>query len=176
MYQSLGLTPAQIDKFEKMAIAQEDDVVTMKAAAIAQGLALSDPGVDVLEKQSKDQFYAAVASDVSVALSQSLTNLDRISPVQDTVIFLSHTFTPLGSPHLTYMQEAQLGQILANASASYQSGGDADTTTIDWDQAYNQAAALWSGPQLQGFKNSMEFRQYRDKENQFKSQQKAASP
>jgi hypothetical protein len=176
LYQSLGLTQAQINKYEEMATAQEDDIVAMKAAAIARGLTLSDPGLAGLEKQSKGQFYSAIASGVSEALSQSLINLDRISPVQDTVVFNASLLAPLGSPHLTDLQEAQLGQILANASASYQSGGDADTTTIDWNQAYDQAAAILSGPQLEGFKTSIEFRQYRDKENQFESQQREVTP
>jgi hypothetical protein len=169
MYQSLGLTQAQIDRFEEMAEAREDDIVTMKAAAIAQGLAQSDPGLAALQKQSEVQFYAAVASEVSVALSQALINLDRVEPVQEDATNMSFLLAPLGTPHLTGWQEAQLGQLLASASTSYQSGGNADTNTIDWDKAYDQAAALLSGPQLEGFKTWMELRQYRNKLDQFQS-------
>jgi len=178
MYRSLALTPEQIDKFEELATAQADEVVTIQAAAVAQGLQLSDPGVAALEKQSNNQFYELVGSEVGAPVVQQLVELDRISPVQQAAN-LTELFNPVGSPPLTGGQETQLTQVLANASASYQGGGKADPNSINWDMVYDQADTLLSGvltgSQLQAFKVAVEFEQTSVRRDRFDSQQKAAS-
>jgi hypothetical protein len=175
MYQSLGLTQAQIDKFEELAITQADDVITMQAAALAQGLTLSDPGLAALEKQNVDQFYATIASAVGAAVSQQVIQLDRMQGMQDIVNGVDNMITA-GSPPLTSLQGAQLTQILANASASYKDGGNADQNTINWDNVYDQAEALLSGPQFQAFKAEAGSLRLRPMFEQFYSQQQAGSP
>ena len=61
MYEGLGLNQLQIDKFEDLATAHADDVVTMQAAAREQGIKPSDPDFAALEKQSTGSIYATVA-------------------------------------------------------------------------------------------------------------------
>ena len=176
MYRSLALTQTQIDKYEELATAHADDLVTLHADALAQGLKLSDPDVAALEKQSDGQFHELVGSEVGAPVVQQLINLDRISPMQHDAN-LTEMFIPVGSPPLTGEQETQLMQVLANASASYQGGGKADQKSINWDMVYDQAETLLSGvltgSQLQAFKVAVEFEQTTLRRDQFDAQQKA---
>jgi len=178
MYRSLALTQTQIDKYEELATAHADDLVTLHADALAQGLKLSDPDVAALEKQSDGRFHELVGSEVGAPVVQQLINLDRISPMQHDAT-LTEVLIPLGSPPLTDVQETQLMQVLANASASYQGGGKADQKSINWDMVYDQAETLLSGvltgSQLQGFKAAIEYEQLTVRRNQFDARQKAGS-
>jgi hypothetical protein len=155
MYQSLGLSQAQIDKFEDLATAQADDGLTRQAAALAQGLTLSDPGLADLQKESLAQFEASVANDVSPAAAQQLRLLDRTQEAQNLLI-LTQKLVALGSTPLTSSQGSQLVQILASASPSFQSGGQVNPAEIDWDNAINQAAGILSEGQLRAFKAAEE--------------------
>jgi hypothetical protein len=164
IYQSLGLTQAQIDKFEELATAQADELVTLHAAALAQGLKLTDSDVTALEKRSDDRFYTTIASEVGEAVAQQMSQLDRISDVQDWVL-TSNSFCLPGSQPLTSLQVAQVAQIIANTSPSAQSEDKTDSNSIDWDKVYTQADALLSdllsGGQIQAFKHAVEIEQYK---------------
>jgi hypothetical protein len=175
MYQSLGLTQAQIDKFEELATAQADDVITMKAAALAQGLTLSDPAFAALEKQNLEQYYATIDREVGAPVSQKLIEYARLGPAE-SVAGRTANYIPLGSPPLTSLQVAQLKQIVANASASYQNGGDTNLDDINWDQANDLAAHLLSGAQLETYQAVAGYEQIQAKIRQFYAKPQASSP
>ena len=135
----------------------------------------SDPGLAALEKQINDQFYETIASEVGTAVTQQVIQLDRTQGVQDIVGDTDSLIAP-GSSSLTSLQAARLAQILASASARYQSGGNANQNDINWDNVYDEAAILLSGPQLQAFKAETETIGEANKAKQFYSQQQAGSP
>ena len=170
IYQSLGLTPSQIDKFEDLATTHADDLMTMRAAALAQGLELSDPGFVALQKQSNDQFYTAITSDVGPGISEQLTQLQRTQGAQGFVNDID-SMIATGSPPLTAAQSSQLVQLLANNTPSYQKGGSVDANAIDWNSAYAQAASVLSGAQLEAFQAEAQMFRIAGKTKQFYSQQ-----
>jgi hypothetical protein len=83
---------------------------------------------------------------------------------------------PPGSTPLPRIQSEQLTQILANSSASYKSGGNADQNDIDWDNALNQAAGLLSEDQLRAFKALAGYQKVSIQAKRFSSQGQANGP
>jgi hypothetical protein len=154
MYQTLGLTPAQINKFEDMATAHEDDRETLYAEAAQQGLDPSTGNVLVLHDQYMNQYYASLGIDLSPAVEAAVQQLDaernRVGPLQSFVETADMTMDSDATP-FTGQQRSQLVKMLATLSPSYQSGGNAEPTSIDWTAARTQAAMILSGPQLQAF-------------------------
>jgi hypothetical protein len=165
IYQKLGLTQAQINKFEELATGQADSVLTLHAAELAQGSRLSEPDVAAREKQSNDHFYTAIADEVGATVSAQMIQLARLDDVQDWLVD-SASFIPAGAQPLTGLQVSQLAQILASTSVSYQSGGNADRTSVNWDKVYAEAdqrmSGLLSEPQIQNFKHAVEIQQFQN--------------
>jgi len=169
MYQSLGLTPAQINAFEELETNQADDRNYIRVAALEQGLNPNDPGVNALLKQNTDDFYAAVATQVSPAASQELMQLARTQNVEGIVNDID-SMVGFASQPFTGAQSQQLRQILANDSTNYQSGGNANRITINWTAASSQAAGILSGPQLAAFNAESQLQQIALKMRQFYGQ------
>ena len=156
MYQNLGLSQAQIDKFEDLTTDHEGERMEIRAAALAQGLAPADPSVVTLQARSDDQYRAALTAALGADLSPQLDQIDRTQPAQTLVANIAG-MVPGASAPLTQAQGSQLIQILADASPSYQAGGKPDPHTINWDEASVRATAILSGPQLQAFNAEAQF-------------------
>ena len=138
-YQSLGLSSDQIDKFEELATDCESDKWTIRAEAVAQGFAADDPAIDGLQQQSNGQFRASVANELGTAVAQQLGQVSRLGSAQTFVNEVGTLMAP-GLSRLTDSQAAQLLQVLADSSASYQTGGPFDPMSVDWSKASAQAA------------------------------------
>ena len=173
IYQILGLSPVQIDRFEELATACEGDKWTIRAAALAQGFAPNDPAIDGLQKQNLEQLRAAVANELGTAVAQQLDQVGRLEPAQGLVDDAGSLVAP-GTPPLTNSQDAQLLQLLAISSDGYQAGGKFDPSTVDWDKASAQAATILSGSQLEAFNAEAQLARVVAMVNQFYSHQKAA--
>jgi hypothetical protein len=145
----------------------------IRAATLAQGLALADPANTVLQKQSNDQYLTALSGALGDAVVQQVNQISRMQPAANLVYDIS-SLAPPGSIPLTSIQSGQLLQILANSSPNYQSGGNVDLGTINWDIAYPQVTAILSGPQLQAFNAEAQMFRLGAKVNQFYSQQPAS--
>jgi len=158
LYQKLGLTPEQIDKFETLATEHADDRQAAVATAVAQGIDPSDPALTAARKPNIDQYYAAVGTEVSPELGQQVVALDRMQGMQQLTDTVSR-MSAAGSDRLTGEQSLQLAQILANSSSSYTGGGQANQQTLDWDAAYASAAKVFAPEQIQGLKAQGEMMQ-----------------
>ncbi len=150
-YVKLGLSPAQIDKFEAMTTALEGEHMDLQAAAEAQGLANDDPGIAAMRRQSEKQYQQAVLSLVTeagvatVAQATALKGLATES-LQGLVGSLASLMTASSTP-MTYAQAGQLAPILAAANTN--PGQSVNRNAIDWDKATAQAAGVFSPQQLQ---------------------------
>ncbi len=154
MYKSLGLTSEQIEKFEDMATAHEDDRETLYAAAAQQGLDPAAGNVLVLHDQYMNQYYASLGIDLSPAVEAAVQQLDsernRVGPLQSVVEAADMTIDVDATPY-SGRQRSDLVRMLAGLSPSYQAGGSADVDSVDWTAARTQAATILSGAQLQAF-------------------------
>ncbi len=72
IYQKIGLTPDQAGRLEDLAAEREQEEVDLRAAAAAQGLPLTDPGIAALRRQADQQCGAAVIAAVGESASQQL--------------------------------------------------------------------------------------------------------
>jgi hypothetical protein len=151
-YARLGLSPAQIDKFEELTTAHEGETMDLRAAAQAQGLPANDPGIAAMRKQSDRQYQLAVLSLAGISAVQAQNDQRMASGQMETILANVASLTAVGPAPMTYAQAGQLAPILAAASPSFQSGGQVQLGTMDWDKAIAQAAGVLSGPQLDSLK------------------------
>jgi len=173
MYQMLGLSPAQIDRFEELATAHADESADLRAAALSQGLDPTDAGIAALRKQQNEQFSAAVAADVGVDASRQLQQIARLQPMEGVVAAMDSMAAVNAAP-LTNFQAWQLTQALANSSPGYQAGGLADPNTINWAVAAEHATPILSAPQREAFQAEAKMAQVAELVRQFYAQQPAA--
>ncbi|HEX3731172.1 MAG TPA: hypothetical protein VHV47_15275 [Opitutaceae bacterium] len=146
MFQALGFSPAQIAKFEDLAASHADDRLTAEAAGRAQGLKPDDAGLQAIETQTDNDFYARVSEDLGPAAAEAVRQVARLQDASGLVQGVARNVLP-GTPPLTADQATQLTAILANASPSYRAGGNVNAATIDWNEADRQAATILSGSQ-----------------------------
>ena len=152
LYQSLGLSPAAIEKFEDLMTAHQEEELDLNAAATARGLAVSDPAVVGLRDQSDAQLRAAQAALLGTAGYQQLLQINRAQPVEDIVTNVATTVALTASP-LTAAQAGQLTRFLAEASSNYQSGDAADPSTINWDLVLSQAQGVLTREQYEALQS-----------------------
>jgi hypothetical protein len=170
-YLKLGLTPAQIQKFEDLATAHEADQMDLQAAAEAQGLTEADPGITAMRQASNKQFRAAVVA-ADIPIPPGVISPTRIGtpPTQQFVDQLATTVA-LSSTPMTFAQVGQLTPILESAGISPLTGPQATSPTIDWQKIALQATGILSGPQLQALQVQTSLYQLGGLVKQFYSQQ-----
>jgi hypothetical protein len=151
-YARLGLSPAQIDKFEELTTAHEGETMDLRAAAQAQDLPANDPGIAAMRKQSDRQYQLAVLALAGISAVQAQNDQRMASPQMSIILGNVASLTAIGQAPMSYAQAGQLAPILAAASSSFQSGGQVQLATIDWDKAIAQASSVLSGPQLESLK------------------------
>jgi hypothetical protein len=169
MYQALGFSQEQIDKFEELTTAREGERMDIRGAAMGQGLTSADPANGTLQKQSIDQYNAALSASLGEGVVEQVNQVFRTQPGEILVSDIS-SLVPPGAPPLTSAQSGQLLQIMANANPTYQSGGRIDPSAINWNNITAGAAAILSGPQLQALNAEAQLARIAAKANQFYSQ------
>jgi hypothetical protein len=147
VYQKVGLTADQIDKLEDLDTSHEQENVDLRAAAAAQGLPMSDPGIVAMHQQTNQQFQAAVVAAIGAPASQQIAQYASSAPsdgVQALINDLASDIALSPTP-MTYAEIGQLGPILmANHTAN-----GAGLASFDWDKVTAQAAGVLSPAQLQ---------------------------
>jgi hypothetical protein len=146
-YKSLGLTEAQIDKFEDAKAKNHEGRVDLAVAANSQGVASSDSAIAALQLQEDEQARTAEIGILGQDGYQQLQQFNRTQALGSLMEDMSSALA-YGPAPITAAQAAQLQSILANASATYQSNEATSTATIDWNQVLSQAQGFLSQPQL----------------------------
>jgi len=130
-FKKAGLTPAQIEDMENQTAEQWIQTTMVGPNGIYPG-----------DEQLPDDQLKSILGDQGF---QQFQDFERVQPLQGIVndaLSLS-TSTPI-----TETQANQLLMILANASRSYQGGGNASAKTINWDQVMVQAQGVFSTQQI----------------------------
>ena len=151
LYRSLGLSPAQIDKFEDLMTEHEEIALSLRAAALAQGEESPTGAVAGLQEQEDERLRAAQISLLGNDGYGQWQSFERVRPVWPLVDEIA-SYVALTPAPLTGAQAAQLLQILAGASQGYRQGGQAspDRAQIEWNEVLRQAPAVLSQNQLAG--------------------------
>jgi len=133
-YRSAGLTPEQIGQFE--------DQTT---AFMVDNTVVTPTGLSSSVRQLPDDQLNQILGD---QLLQQFQDYQRMLFAEDfaqrTTITVGYTAEPFSAD-----QEAKLAQIVANNSSYFQSGGNADSSSVDWNAVADQARSLFSPAQWQ---------------------------
>jgi hypothetical protein len=171
-FEKIGFSPEQISKFEDLATAHEQENMDLRAAAAAQGLPMTDPGITAMRQQSNQQYQAALVAEIGASASQQLAQSPVVSPSNQAAISTLANMLALSATPMTYEEAGQLAPILANAGGNSPNGGT--PASIDWNKVSEQASGVLSRPQLQALQAMASVMQVGDLVKQFYSQQSAS--
>ena len=134
LFQTLGLTPAQIDRFVRNAITRDETALDLAATARAQHLSPSDPSIaGLFQKMAAD--YQSAQSDLLGESGYSQTaEFERAAPVRGVVDGVAGQLALAGEP-LTAQQADQLVQAAASTSPPDATGPNGAPASVDWDAA-----------------------------------------
>jgi len=166
LFDSLKLSPPQIEKFKDLLTEREEERLDLQSTAQSQGLPMSDPAIAALRQQQDDKLHSdevELLGDAGAQAAQQFVRMQPLeNPINDMASFVAHTATPLTAP-----QAEQLLNVLAASSSQFQAGGTANPQNVDWPAALATAktfltpaqyAALSAESQLpQVFKLSTQF-------------------
>jgi RNA polymerase sigma factor (sigma-70 family) len=141
-YRSVGLTPAQIEQFEKVMAVFAQASIDVPTVAVAQGLQKNDPAVATLMQQALDQKTQDLRAVLGGSSYDELQQYERTRSMRDVATSLASELYYTDTP-LTADQADQLTQIV-DASRGSQKG------PVNWDfiVARAQSKAVLSPPQL----------------------------
>jgi hypothetical protein len=151
-YQRYHLSPAAIGQFEELSTAHEGEIMDLQAAAEAQGLTTSDPGVAALRQQSNQEYRVAIA-ELALTAGISPLQFKQESAAQPS----AHTrdvvtdvagLVALSPTPMTNAQAAQLAPLIEAASPP----GAGESSPEAWDQVAAQATGFLSAPQLEALR------------------------
>ena len=129
----------------------EQDRIDLESAAAAQGLKNNDPQIAKMRQQLQDKLQVAQKDVLGDAGYQELERLQRMQPVSylpsQTAGLVDYTSDPL-----TVAQEQRLLEAVAASSSTFQKGGKADYSSVDWSLALPKAQALLTPSQYAAFK------------------------
>jgi hypothetical protein len=150
-YWLTGLSSRQIAKFEDLLLKNQEATIDLKAAAASQGLNDNDPAIAGISMQQIDQLQA---DEIALLGQTGYQQLQRYNRAQGALTLVNGTaYFALGtSDAFSYTQAAQLMQIMANTSPSYEQGGSFDPKSVDWDSVVAQATGFLSQTQLTALK------------------------
>lgn len=147
LYLTLGLSAAQISKFEDILVNGEEDKIDLLTASLAQGVPTTDPSLAAMQKEFAAQLQAAETDLLGQAGFHALQSYDRASSGWSLATDVSTLAAAQGNP-LSLAQEQQLIAVAASASGSYQTGGKIDAATFDREEVLVQASKFLSPTQL----------------------------
>jgi hypothetical protein len=151
LYQTLGLSPALIARFEDLMTAHQKETYALAEAAQLNGLSFSDPVITLLLREEDDEFHTAQLAVLGSAGFQQLQQFDRLLPAQSFVdaVQLNTGYPP---EPMDGAQAQKLLVILAHASSSYQNGGFTHVADVDWNAVLEQAQGILSPAQLEALR------------------------
>lgn len=138
-----------------------------------QGVPANDSAVRSLMQQDRNEMMASDQAVLGDSGLRQLKQYNRALPVawvvNQVAMDVALTPTPLSGA-----QADQLGQILANASATYQGGGAANAATVNWPAALGQAQGILTPTQFAALQAQYYQSQLNPLVAQFRNQEKAA--
>jgi hypothetical protein len=153
-YRSLGLTPAQIARFEENFIRREEKNIDYGAISLAQNREHGQISAELwgLMTKVEPEHQAAQRELLGDDGYRQWRDYERTVWVRNLVNGWAGGAAVVARDPFTPQQGEQLVRILANASATYRNGGDVRTWEIDWDSVDAQVRQMFSDAQFKLFK------------------------
>jgi hypothetical protein len=151
-YRTAGLTPAQIETLENQTNAQW----VQTAMVAGNGVHPGDP-------QLPDDQLKEILGD------QGFQRFQEFKRVQQLQGLINDASSMSSAAPITGAQADQLTTIIANASSSYQGGGNANPGTVDWNQVLVQSQGVLTEPQLASIRYEAEMSGLGPLLNQFRA-------
>lgn len=159
LFRTLGLSPAQIEKFQEIAArleAQKMDLNAILGEEVKANQVISEgtwSAVKKLQAKADADYQSAQRELLGETGYRQLQDYERTSPVRTMVSGLAGTAVLAGLP-ISAQQAERLTQVLANASSEYQQGRTASLATVDWNLVDAQASDILTESQLSLFKTA----------------------
>jgi hypothetical protein len=150
-FQQLGLSPAQIAKFEDIMIKRAELDLDVRSVAQSKRSSPDSPEVAALRQQANDEVNAAQSELLGAEGFERWREYERSTIVRGMVEKFAGAMVLEAAP-LTAHQAEQVTQILSAASARYARGDKADLLDIDWTAADQRLAGVLSPAQLALFR------------------------
>ena len=155
-YHALGLTPAQVAKFERVMAEHFQNDRDIKAAANEEGILSSDPAITQLQSQEQSRFNSALTDALGPDGPHQLLDFDdgspgalgSSSPTRQMVDRLTAVLADSANP-ITPQQAQQLVNLLK--ASQVPSPTDPTGSQIDWNNAGAKAAEILSPAQMVEF-------------------------
>lgn len=145
--QSLGLSPAGVQRFEAALLRQEEEHLDIMAVAREHGLTLMDPTLGGLWNQAETEYQDSQKELLGEDGYRKLQDYERTVSVRDFVRGFIGVTTLAGRP-LSSQQAEQLVGIFAATTESYAKGGKVPALFVDWDAGLKRAQEVISPEQL----------------------------
>jgi hypothetical protein len=149
LFQTMNLSPDQVEKLKDLLAQRADNDITVEAAAAARGVDESAPEIQALDDQLDAANKAALKDLLGKANYAAVRNYMHAEEVIPIVDQLAGSVYPSSTP-LTADQAMGLTQALADSSQKKDSGRVIDGT-VNWDQAVARAQSILSPGQLATF-------------------------
>jgi hypothetical protein len=142
----LGLTPEQSHALEQVAMEGQFRSHDLDDAIQAQGISPDSPEAKQLIQTQAQATQNEEIQIVGQANASALADYNRKAPMRTWILGLAGNI--YANEPLTQAQADSAVQILADSSASYQSGGNAGLDDLDWTRAQSQLSSTLSAGQL----------------------------
>lgn len=151
LFRTLGLSPAQIEKFKDNVVRREEQQMDLLAVMRELGLTLRDPAPAKLWVKIEPAYQAAQKELLGEPGYRQLQDYARAAEARNAVSRLAGAATVTGVPFTTQQAE-QLVRMVANASSDYRGGGNAFLFAVDWAMVDEEAETILSEAQMNLFK------------------------
>jgi hypothetical protein len=153
LFRKLALSPQQIDRFERRLFEDNMDKLDLHWTGEAQGLTKNDAALGAVRKEQE----AALRIDLQAILGEdgysALEQFRRANGVRGFVNDLATAMT-LSERAMTLDQQDKLVQVIAEASARYQKGGNAMPWDANWDSIMAQAPSFLNEQQVAALRDN----------------------
>ena len=146
-FQTAGLSSEQIEKLSDLLIKHLADVEDVGAVREARGASFDDPEIKALSERALAEFRAGKLALLGFEGVRRLEDYERAVPVWTYVGKVAGAAALENIP-LDRQQAKELAGMMADASASYRRGGQAQLSEVDWKAVQSRASAVLSSEQM----------------------------
>ncbi len=147
LFGRLGLTSAQIDRAVALLVRDAEHELDLAMTAQALQLSKDDPSLREVRRGEKADTEAKLESLLGGPSMQAWRDYNRALGMQSTAEDVASLALATDAP-ITGPQLEQLTRVLAEASATYRSGGRPEWSTTDWSEVLRQASTFLTAPQV----------------------------
>jgi hypothetical protein len=148
LFQKLGLSAAQVSKFQESALRLAEQTMDIDALKRSKGINDTDPAVIRLQTEAKAEYAAAQRELLGTDGYRQLQEYDRTKSVREMVNGIAGGAVVIARAPLSAQQTEQLVQAIGTASSGNREDGSVNTDTVDWAMVDGRAKEILSETQF----------------------------